>query len=169
MPATSIAQMRPESSKLARARAATSATKKLAHTVPFGGVQTLPRRSPDASRPNPLIQTSSRHSTSPGDPGARRGSACLSLPSPNRGPHKSTAGAGSRYSEASHRSKQLFQPPKQLPGAGRATVSVGGAQLKVGDPIWMREEDRGSAEARRPAQQVCLRLASMRAACAPSA
>ena len=43
-------------SKLARARAGrgsmlgpTPAAKKLAKPVPFGGVQTLPRRSPDAS------------------------------------------------------------------------------------------------------------------------
>ena len=59
-----------------------------------------------------------------------------------------------RYSEASLRSKHLFQPQKQLPGASRATVSVGGAQLKVGDPVWVREEDRASAEARRSAEQV---------------
>ena len=52
-------------SKLARARAGrgsmlgpTPAAKKLAKPVPFGGVQTLPRRSPDASRS--LIQATSR-------------------------------------------------------------------------------------------------------------
>ena len=145
------------SAALARARAGrpTPATKRPANTMPFGGVQTLPRSSPDASRSTTqagsrLSQAGSRLSTSPS-------AAARGQPSQDRSSLiKTTAGPGAgRYSEASHRSKQLFQPPKQLPGAGRATVSVGGAQLKVGDPIWMREEDRGSGEARQPAQQVC--------------
>ena len=159
------------SSALARARAGrsvqgpTPATKKLENTVSFGGVQTLPRRSPDASRP--LIQAGSRLSTiTRGQP--RPAEASRGQPRPNPGQHKTTAGLGpGRYSEASHRSKQLFQPPKQVPGVGRATVSVGGAQLKLGDPIWMREEDRGSAEARLPAQQVCPASRLVDNSCAP--
>ena len=143
------------SAALARARAGrpTPATKKLANTVPFGGVQTLPRSSPLASRSmTPArLQLGSRLSTSPSPAGRVQ-------PSQDRSNRiKTTAGPGpKRYSEASHRSKQLFQPPKQLPGAGRATVGVGGAQLKVGDPIWMREEDRGSGEARQPAHNKCV-------------
>ena len=61
-------------SKLARARAGrgsmlgpTPAAKKLAKPVPFGGVQTLPRRSPDASRS--LIQATSRLSRNGGPHG----------------------------------------------------------------------------------------------------
>ena len=55
------AQMRPESSKLARARAATSATEKLAHTVPFGGDTNCSKRlkkmptGPTGGQP-PLLQ-----------------------------------------------------------------------------------------------------------------
>ena len=133
-------------SKLARARAGrgsmlgpTPAAKKLAKPVPFGGVQTLPRRSPDASRS--LIQATSRLSRNPTSPTSRQ----VQL-SPKTEARRKTTAAG-RYSEASQRSMQLFRPPKQLPGAGRTTVSVGGAQLKVGDPVWVREEDRASAEA----------------------
>ena len=133
-------------SKLARARAGrgsmlgpTPAAKKLAKPVPFGGVQTLPRRSPDASRS--LIQATSRLSRNLTSPTSSQ----VQL-SPKTEARRKTTAAG-RYSEASQRSMQLFRPPKQLPGAGRTTVSVGGAQLKIGDPVWMREEDRASAEA----------------------
>lgn len=132
-------------SKLARARAGrgsmlgpTPAAKKLAKPVPFGGVQTLPRRSPDASRS--LIQATSRLSRNITSPTSSQ----VQL-SPKTEARRKTTAAG--YSEASQRGMQLFRPPKQLPGAGRTTVSVGGAQLKVGDPVWMREEDRASAEA----------------------
>ena len=136
-------------SKLARARAGrgsmlgpTPAAKKLTEPVPFGGVQTLPRRSPDASRS--LIQATSRLSTNLTSPTSSQ----VQLSPKTEARRKTTAGLGAgRYSEVSQRSKQLFRPPKQLPAAGRTTVSVGGAQLKVGDPVWMREEDRASAEA----------------------
>ena len=72
-------------SKLARARAGRGsmlgpapAAKKLAKPVPFGGVQTLPRRSPDASRS--LIQATSRLSRNGGPHGGLWGSTALIAP-----------------------------------------------------------------------------------------
>ena len=115
-------------SKLARARAGrgsmlgpTPAAKKLAKPVPFGGVQTLPRRSPDASRS--LIQANSRLSRNLTSPTSRQ----VQL-SPKTEARRKTTAAG-RYSEASQRSIQMFRPPKQLPGAGRTTVS--GIELRL--------------------------------------
>ena len=84
-------------SKLARARAGrgsmlgpTPAAKKLAKPVPFGGVQTLPRRSPDASRS--LIQATSRLSRNLTSPTSSQVQLSPNTQKQNRGPQKDHGG-----------------------------------------------------------------------------
>ena len=148
MSATAIAQKRLERLHSKGPQPASPA-KKLASAVVNEPESTVRQSTNTLSgAPAPAVRAPTRQSEA--RQSIRRSQASSRL-SPGAGNRQQRA---LRYSEASLRSKHLFQPQKQLPGASRATVSVGGAQLKVGDPVWVREEDRASAEARRSAEQV---------------